>query len=96
MNFELPTPVLYIALITLSASFLLCLYRMVIGPTTFDRALAVDVMGAVFISVIVLFSIQTNSVNYLSAILVFAALGFFALVAVAKFLFGGDIVDRNR
>jgi len=92
----LPAPVFYIALAILSASFLLCLYRIVVGPTTFDRALALDLMSFVAMSSIVLFSIQTHSVNYLSVILVFAVLGFFGLVAVAKFLFGGDIVDRNH
>ena len=89
-------PVFYIALAILSASFLLCLYRIVIGPTTFDRALALDLMSFVFMSGIMLFSIQMRSLDYLSVILVFAVLGFLGLVAVSKFLFGGDIVDRNN
>jgi multicomponent Na+:H+ antiporter subunit F len=95
MSLELPIPVLCIAMTLLSVSFLLCLYRIVAGPTAFDRALALDVMGFVSIGVIVVFSIQTRSLNYFSAILVIVALGFFGLVAVAKFLLGGDIIDRD-
>jgi len=95
MSFELPMPVFYIATALLSASFLLCLYRIIIGPTAFDRILALDLMSFVAVAVIVLFSIQTHSLNYLSVILIFAAVGFLSVVAVGKFLSGGDIVDRD-
>ena len=95
MSFELPLPVIYIAAVLLSASFVLCLYRVVVGPTAFDRILALDLMSFVAIAAIVTFSIQTNSLSYLSAILVFAAVGFISTVGVGKFLFGGDIVDRD-
>jgi len=96
MIFELPAPVFYIAYAILSASFLLCLYRIIIGPTAFDRILAFDLMSFVAIAAVVIHSIQTNSLNYLSVLLVFAAVGFISLVAVGKFLSGGDIVDRDR
>jgi multisubunit Na+/H+ antiporter MnhF subunit len=95
MIFEIPVPVIYIALAILSVSFLLCLYRVVVGPTVFDRALALDVMSFVAMAVIAVFSIYERSLNYFPAILVFALLGFFGLVAVAKFLLRGDIIDRN-
>jgi len=96
MSFELPMPVIYIAAVLLSAAFLLCLYRVIIGPTAFDRILALDMMSFVAIAAIVIFSIQSNSLSYLSVILVFAVIGFMGVVAVAKFLSGGDIVDRDR
>ena len=95
MSFELPALVFYIAYAILSASFVLCLYRIIIGPTAFDRILSLDLMSFVAIAAIVTFSIQTSSLNYLSVILIFAAIGFLALVAVGKFLSGGDIVDRD-
>jgi len=95
MSFELPAPVFYTALTILSVSFLLCLYRIIIGPTTFDRALALDLMGFVSMTVIAVFSMQMGSLDYFPAILVIAILGFFGLVAVARFLFKGDILDRD-
>jgi multisubunit Na+/H+ antiporter MnhF subunit len=95
MSFDLPLPVVYIALATLSVSLLLCLYRLIIGPTIFDRALALDVMSFVAIAGIAIFSMQMHCMHYFPVILVFAALGFFGLVAIAKFLLRGDIVDRD-
>jgi len=96
MSIELPMPVLYIALGFLSASFLLCLYRLIIGPTTFDRALALDVTSFVAMAAIAVFSMQMHSLNYFPVILIFALMGFFGVVAIAKFLLRGDIIDRNR
>jgi len=95
MSFELPMPVFYIAMAILSAAFLLCLYRIVVGPTPFDRALALDVMSVVAMAGIAVFSMQVHSLNYFSVMLIFAVLGFIGLVGVAKFLLGGDIVDRD-
>ena len=96
MSFELPVPVFYVAIVILSASFLLCLYRVVIGPTTFDRILALDVMSFVAMAIITIFSMHVHSLNYFSVMLIFAVLGFIGLVSVAKFLLRGDVVDRNR
>ena len=96
MSFELPMSVFFLAYTILGASFLLCLYRIIIGPTAFDRILALDLMSFVAIAAIVVFSIQIGSLNFLSVILIFAAVGFISLVGVGKFLSGGDIVDRDR
>jgi len=95
MTFELPVLVFCIAYAILGASFLLCLYRIIIGPTAFDRILSLDLMSFVAIAAIVVFSIQTHSLNYLSVLLIFAAVGFISVVGVGKFLSGGDIVDRD-
>jgi multisubunit Na+/H+ antiporter MnhF subunit len=79
----------------LGASLLLCVYRLVKGPTAFDRALALDVISFVAIAAIAVFSMQMYSLDYFPALLVLAILGFFGLVAVGRFLFRGDVIDRH-
>jgi multicomponent Na+:H+ antiporter subunit F len=96
MILELPALVLHIAQGILSLSILLCLYRIVRGPTPFDRALALDLIGLVAIAAIAVFSIQMHTLDYFPVILVIAILGFFGLMAVSKYLLRGDIIDRDN
>ena len=95
MSLDLPLPVVYVAQTILSVSLLLCLYRVIRGPTTFDRALALDLIGLVAMAAITIFSMQMHCLHYFSVVLVIAILGFFGLMAVGKFLQGGDIIDRD-
>jgi len=95
MSFELFTPVLYAVHIILGISLLLCMYRLAKGPTAYDRALALDLISFVAIAAIAVFSMQVHSLDYFPALLIVAILGFFGLVAVGKFLFRGDVIDRD-
>ena len=95
MNIIVPEWVLNTALIILSVAFLLCLYRLIVGPSAADRAISSDAIGNVVMCAISVYSVKVQSTEYFSAVLVIAILGFVGLTVIAKFLYGGDVIEHN-
>ena len=75
--------------IIIGAGILLCLLRMLGGPTTVDRAVAVDTTTTVTIALLVLLGFVFQRYVYLDVTLVYAVLTFIGAVAIARYLEGG-------
>jgi multicomponent Na+:H+ antiporter subunit F len=73
----------------IGAAILLCLLRMVQGPTTVDRAVAVDTTATVTTALLVLLGFAFERHVYLDVALVYAVLTFIGSVAIARYLEGG-------
>jgi multicomponent K+:H+ antiporter subunit F len=85
--------VLLIAITMVFMAFILNFYRLIVGPTTVDRVLALDTCYINSIALIVLVSMYLkNSLYYEIAILI-ALMGFVATVATSKYLLRGDIIE---
>lgn len=96
MSGIVPTFVLDLSLGMLGLCVIMCLYRILRGPSVADRALSSDALGACVMAAITIFSLRINTLQYLSAVMVIAILGFLALVVIAKFIGGnGDVLDRD-
>ena len=65
---------------------ILCLLRMLKGPTAPDRAVAVDAMATITTALLVLLGSIFERYVYLDVALVYAVLTFIGLVAIARFL----------
>ena len=65
---------------------LLCLARMVLGPTTLDRILAFDGIVISTVAMMVLFSIYWRTAQFIELIVIIASLGFLTTVAFYYFL----------
>jgi multicomponent Na+:H+ antiporter subunit F len=63
----------------------LTLYRAVIGPTTLDRIVAVNVVGTTTVVVIALLAAGLGELAFLDVALVYALLNFLLSVGLAKF-----------
>ncbi|MFB6281784.1 MAG: cation:proton antiporter, partial [Haloferacaceae archaeon] len=61
------------------------LYRVVQGPTTQDRIVAINVVGTNTVIVIALVSVALGEFGYLDVALVYALLNFVMSIAVSKF-----------
>ncbi|HWT80995.1 MAG TPA: monovalent cation/H+ antiporter complex subunit F [Candidatus Methylomirabilis sp.] len=83
--------VLKICLAALLLSGLLCLYRMLLGPTTADRAVAFDALAMIFIGIICVLCVQWGSVLYFDAVWILMLVGFLGSASIAKFLEKGRI-----
>ena len=81
------------ALTCVSLALLLSLYRLLRGPTSGDRILALDTMVINAIALIILFSIHEQTQTYFEAALLLAMVGFVGTVAYCKFILRGDIVE---
>ena len=80
-----PESLLDISLVILSAAFLIALVRVVRGPTLPDRVIAVDLVGVCSVALIVLGAASTGERTFMDAAVVIALLGFFAVVAYARY-----------
>jgi len=73
----------------IGAGILLCLFRMLKGPSSADRAVAVDTAATVTTALLVLLGFVFKRYVYLDVALVYAVLTFIGAVAIARYLEGG-------
>lgn len=85
--------ILLIAFGLVTAAIVLNLWRLVMGPDTPDRILALDTLYVNTIALLVLFGIYSSSNIYFEAALLIALMGFVGTVALSKYLLRGDIIE---
>ncbi|MCH8475153.1 MAG: hypothetical protein LAT55_07990 [Opitutales bacterium] len=77
---------LTVSIVVLVGIILIPFYRVVVGPTVFDRLLAIGAIGAKIIGVIVLFGLLYERVDmFIDIALAYAVLNFIAGITVAKY-----------
>ncbi len=84
---------LQVAIGMISLAMLLSLFRLLRGPDTVDRVLAIDTLYINSIALLILFGMQLRSAIYFEAALVIAMLGFVSTVMLSKYLLRKDIVE---
>ncbi|MCH1625508.1 Na(+)/H(+) antiporter subunit F1 [Fredinandcohnia quinoae] len=87
---------LNISLLLLSLSTLAYIYRVVKGPSTPDRVIALDAIGINLIGITAIISIILRSNSFLEIILLLGILAFIGTVAFSKFLEKGVVIERER
>lgn len=85
-----------IAMVICSFNMLCFLYRVMKGPALADRAIAMDSFGVTVMSLIVIYSIRQGTNLYMSCALVIAILGFIGMVALSKYIQGGNIAETGN
>jgi len=88
LNFVLP-----IAFVMITLSLVLNLYRLVVGPNTLDRVLALDTSYINAVALLIIFSLYLGNPLYFEAALLIALMGFVGTVAFSKYLLRGDIIE---
>ncbi|MGB5865413.1 MAG: K+/H+ antiporter subunit F [Sulfitobacter sp.] len=81
------------AFIVVALCQLMSMVRVVIGPSTGDRILALDTMVVNAIGLIVLMGLSQGTRIYFEVSLIIAMLGFVSTVAYARFVLRGDIIE---
>ncbi|WP_300649181.1 K+/H+ antiporter subunit F [Hydrogenophaga sp.] len=84
---------LNIALAAITVSMLLCGWRLLLGPETTDRLLALDTLYLNTVALIVVLGMRWNTALLFEAALLVAMLGFASTVALARYLSRGDVVE---
>lgn len=82
-----------IAFVTLALGQILSMVRLVLGPTSGDRILALDTMVINALGLVVVLGIRQGVQIYFEVSLLIAMLGFVSTVALARFLLRGDIIE---
>ncbi|HDR88557.1 MAG TPA: cation:proton antiporter [Bacteroidetes bacterium] len=68
------------------AGLLICILRMVLGPTMADRAIAMDTATTVSVALLVLLGLFFDRYVYLDVSLVYSIISFVGLIAIARYL----------
>lgn len=84
---------IHLGLILASGVALLASYRVVRGPTTPDRAVALDTISTNVVAIAVLFALWTGRSFFVMVSLVLAIIGFLSTIAVARYVTEGDIIE---
>lgn len=82
-----------ITLIALAVGQLLSMVRLIMGPTTGDRILALDTMVINALGLVVVLGMYQGVKVYFEVSLLIAMLGFVSTVALARFILRGDIIE---
>lgn len=77
--------------IAILVSMLLALVRAILGPTLYDRILAVNTFGTITVLFIGIFGFLTERPEFLDIALVYALINFIVTIAVLKFFEYGDL-----
>lgn len=88
--------VIHISLLCISLAMLGLIYRVIKGPTTPDRVVALDAIGINLVAVVALISILLKTNAFLEIILLIGILAFIGTVAFSKYLEKGVIIERDR
>ena len=74
------------ALVTLTVALLIAFVRLVKGPTLPDRIVAMDLIGVLVVSLIVVLAASTGVTATLDAAIVIALIGFVGTLAYATYV----------
>lgn len=80
---------MHIAMGIAMVGVLIAALRMILGPTTADRTVALDTLTIISISLIALGALFSGRSIYLDVAMVYAILSFIEVVAIARYLEGG-------
>jgi len=64
----------------------LSMVRVIIGPTSEDRMIGLNLVSAQVTAILVLIAVEFNRSIYLDVALVYAILGFIGMLAIARYL----------
>ena len=78
--------VLLTAMIVLALLSFVSLYRAIIGPSSADRIVAINVLATKVTMLIVLLALYNNQEAFIDVALVYAMIGFIMTVGVSKYL----------
>ena len=72
---------------------LLAAYRVIVGPTTPDRVVALDTIATNVVAIAIMYALVTDTGLFITVSLVLAIIGFISTIAVARFVTEGDIIE---
>ena len=82
-----------ICMVAITLSMLLCLYRLIIGPSIVDRLLALDTLFLNATCLGVVLGIYWSTTSLFEGALLVAMLGFVSTAALARYFTSGHVIN---
>lgn len=83
-----------VAALAILATMTLAMVRALLGPTVYDRVLAVNMFGTKTVLIIAVLGFLTGRPDFLDLALLYALINFVGTLAVLKFFEYGDLTRR--
>ena len=83
-----------VAALAILATMTLAMVRALLGPTVYDRVLAVNMFGTKTVLIIAVLGFLTGRPDFLDLALIYALINFVGTLAVLKFFEYGDLTRR--
>lgn len=77
------------SLIIFGIALIICLFRLIKGPTTADRVVTFDTTSAVVMSIVGVLSVLMGTVSFLDSIMLIAIISFVSSISISRFIGGG-------
>jgi len=90
---DIVTTALLAAAAVVVMTAILVLYRVAVGPTTYDRVIGVNMIGTSIVMVLVFLSAGLDRPEYLDIALVYALLNFVLSLVVGRFTYDSSGVE---
>jgi len=85
-----------VAIIAILVTILLALVRALLGPTIYDRIIAMNMLGTKTILLIAVFAFLTGRHDLLDIALVYALINFIGVIAVLKLVEQGNLYTAGE
>ena len=85
----------YVATISILISFIMVLIRLFLGPTSYDRVLALNAFGTLAVLMISVVGFLFGRPDFLDIALLYALLNFIGTIAILKFFRYKEIGDKK-
>ena len=85
-----------ISIYIIAISIILVTYRIIKGPTVFDRILGVNIIGTKTIILLCLISYYDNKLHFLDIALGFTLLNFIGIIAILRYLIAVKIHNERK
>ncbi len=85
----------YVATISIVISFIMVLIRLFLGPTLYDRVLALNAFGTLAVLMISIVGFLFGRPDFLDIALLYALLNFIGTIAILKFFRYKEIGDKK-
>ena len=82
-----------ICMVAITLSMMMCLGRLIVGPSSVDRLLALDTLFLNATCLIVVLGIYWSTTSLFEGALLVAMLGFVSTVALARYFTSGHVID---
>lgn len=83
------------AAVAILVTMALAMIRVLLGPTVYDRILAVNALGTKTVLIISVFGFLTERPDFLDIALVYALINFIGTIAILKFFEYGEVGFSN-
>lgn len=83
---SMPGAVLVLTMMMLSVALVLAVYRLVRGPSTPDRVVALDLISTLSVGIIAVYGIATNQPVFVDVAIVLALISFLGTIGFAYYV----------